>query len=876
VKDALSEMVHLKDYRESEFFIDKTELCFELGDAFTVVTSNLHIRRNPKSSNYVVSPLVLDGSLDLDLVSISIDSISLSETAFSLKDGGLVIFEPSEQFVLQTVVNIKPQDNTALTGLYRSRDMFCSQCEAEGFRHITYYLDRPDVMSIFLTKIIADKKSYPVMLSNGNPINREDLDNGTHSITWQDPFPKPSYLFALVAGKLSYIEDRFVTSSNRSVSLQIYVEEKDLGKCGHAMSSLKKSMKWDEITYGREYDLDIFMIVAVDDFNMGAMENKGLNIFNTSAVLADPKITTDSSFQNIEAIVAHEYFHNWSGNRVTCRDWFQLSLKEGFTVFRDAQFSADMNSPTVKRIQDVSFLRSHQFVEDAGTMSHPVQPNSYLEINNFYTVTIYEKGAEIVGMLHSLLGAEHFRSATDLYFERHDGQAVTIEDFVRAMEDISGIDLEQFRLWYTQAGTPVVSVTSDYSENSQKYILTFEQSCPDTPQQFDKKPFLVPIRLGLLNADGESFGLNADGDNEIMFKLSDKKQSVAFENISSKPIPALLRGFSAPVKLNYHYSDEELALLAARDTDGLIRWDACQQLAFRVFREPSNLLGTDACPQEEILLTTYEKLLSEKDIDPALVALMLQIPEESLLHDKKNGVDPEAIHRRRESLRSSLAGKLRAKLEAAYHAHNIYQTYEPASSQIGVRSLKNAVLDYLMYTEVGVELAWRQFKESNNMTDQSSALRCLINCSRSAHYARIATDRFECQWKHETLAMNIWFQIQSASVQKNTLVRVEELLKHSLFNIRNPNKVRSVIGAFCGSNLVNFHKKDGTGYDFLENHIKILNEINPQIGARLVVPLTRWRRYMAPHSRLMRRALQRLSELPDLSKDISEVVLKSL
>ncbi len=876
MKDALSEMVHLEDYRESEFLIDKTELCFDLGDAFTVVTSKLHIRRNPKTFNCLVSPLFLDGSLDLDLESISIDAVLLPKTAYSLEGGRLAIFEPSEQFVLQTIVNIKPQDNTALNGLYRSRDMFCSQCEAEGFRNITFYLDRPDVMSIFFTKIIADKKKYPVLLSNGNPINREELDNGTHSITWQDPFPKPSYLFALVAGKLGCVEDRFVTSSGRSVSLQIYVEEKDLGKCEHAMNSLKKSMRWDETTYGREYDLDIFMIVAVDDFNMGAMENKGLNIFNTSAVLADPKITTDASFQNIEAIVAHEYFHNWSGNRVTCRDWFQLSLKEGFTVFRDAQFSADMNSPTVKRIQDVSFLRTHQFAEDAGTMSHPVQPNSYLEINNFYTVTIYEKGAEIVGMLHSLLGAEQFRSATDLYFDRHDGEAVTIEDFVRAMEDTSGINLEQFRLWYKQSGTPIVSVSSEYSENSQRFMLTFEQSCPDTPGQFDKKPFLIPIRLGLLNSNGESHRLNTVGDKEIMFKLLDKKQSVAFENISSRPIPALLRGFSAPVKLNYQYSDEELALLSAKDTDGFIRWDACQQLAFRVFREPSNLFGRDTCPQEEILLTTYEQLLSEEDMDPALVALMLQLPGEPLLHDKKNGVDPEAIHRRRETLRSSLAEKLGAKLEAVYHAQNSYQTYEPASSQIGVRSLKNTVLDYLMYTELGVELAWQQFKESDNMTDQSSALRCLVNCSRSVNYARIATERFECQWKHETLAMNIWFQIQSASFQKNTLVRVEELLKHSLFDIRNPNKVRSVIGSFCGNNLINFHKQNGTGYDFLENHIKILNDINPQIGARLVVPLTRWRRYIAPHSRLMRRALQRLSELPDLSKDISEVVLKSL
>jgi len=547
MKDPLPQTIYLQDYTVSPFKIEQTDLCFELGEDYTRVTAHLKVARNPESKT-PQADLVLHGSPGLDLQSLAVDGVVLQEGAYQRDDESLKIGGLGQTALITTEVLIKPQDNTTMMGLYRSRTMYCTQCEAEGFRDITYYLDRPDVMSTFTTKIIADKARYPVLLSNGNPIERGELDNGRHFVTWQDPFKKPAYLFALVAGTLSCVEDSFTTVSGRDVTLQIFVEEKDLDKCDHAMISLKHSMRWDEQAYGREYDLDIFMIVAVDDFNMGAMENKGLNIFNTSAVLANPKTTTDAAFQRVESIVAHEYFHNWSGNRVTCRDWFQLSLKEGFTVYRDSQFSADMNSPTVKRIEDVSYLRTHQFAEDGGPMAHPVQPDSYMEINNFYTLTIYEKGSEVVGMIRTLLGAETFRKGSDLYFDRHDGQAVTIEEFVAAMEEASGRDLAQFRRWYKQSGTPQLSVTSQYDADARTLTLNFAQSCPATPGQAQKLPFVIPVRLGLVGEQGD-LPLNAAGDTQMVYEVDQTEQQLVIDNVSEAPVPSLLRGFSAPVKL---------------------------------------------------------------------------------------------------------------------------------------------------------------------------------------------------------------------------------------------------------------------------------------------------------------------------------------
>tara|TARA_X000000368_G_scaffold111250_1_gene86560 strand:- start:2656 stop:4386 length:1731 start_codon:yes stop_codon:yes gene_type:complete len=565
--------VRLKDYAPSKFLILNTFLEFKLEDDISYVTSKIVMSKNPKLPESD-SSLSLHGNQNLNLLWIDINGLRLEKNEYQLIKDNLLISNVPDSFEISIKVAIKPQENTTMMGLYRSRKMFCTQCEAEGFRSITFFLDRPDVMSEFTTKIIANEKKFPVLLSNGNLLREGKCDDGNHFAVWNDPHKKPSYLFALVAGSLSVLEDSFETMSGRKVVLKIFVEEKDLNKCDYAMDALKRSMSWDEENYGREYDLDIFMIVAVDDFNMGAMENKGLNIFNTSAVLVNPEISTDAAFQRVEAIVAHEYFHNWSGNRVTCRDWFQLSLKEGFTVFRDAQFSSDMNSPTVKRIEDVNFLRDYQFPEDAGPMAHSVQPESYIEINNFYTVTIYEKGAEIVRMYHTLLGASKFREGTDLYFERHDGSAATVEDFVSAMEEVSGRDLQQFRRWYSQAGTPQVNVTSNFDPIKQTYTLYFTQDCPDSPSQTDKKPFLIPIKIGLVSHDGESSILNSDGDTEIVYELTDSEGSITFKNIPSKPTPSLLRGFSAPVKLSYEYTKAMLSHLVSNDPDGFSRWDA--------------------------------------------------------------------------------------------------------------------------------------------------------------------------------------------------------------------------------------------------------------------------------------------------------------
>ena len=719
MRDALPQTIYLQDYKVSAFIIEKTDLIFDLGEENTRVTATLNIKRNPLSDE-PMADLVLHGSEGLDLQSVHIDGKLVEEGVYSRDSETLTITGLPDSATLSTQVLIKPQLNTTMMGLYRSRTMYCTQCEAEGFRDITYYLDRPDVMSEFTTKVIADKATYPVLLSNGNPIDSGDIDAGKHFVIWHDPFKKPAYLFALVAGTLSVVEDSFTTMSGRDIKLQIFVEEKDLDKCDHAMLSLKNSMRWDEQTYGREYDLDIFMIVAVDDFNMGAMENKGLNIFNTSAVLANPKTTTDAAFQRVEGIVAHEYFHNWSGNRVTCRDWFQLSLKEGFTVYRDSQFSADMNSATVKRIEDAAYLRTHQFAEDGGPMSHPVQPDSYMEINNFYTLTVYEKGAEVVGMYHCLLGDKIFRKATDLYFDRHDGQAVTIEEFVQAMEDASGRDLKQFRRWYKQSGTPLLKASSHYDAAAKTFTLDFAQSCPATPGQPQKQAFVMPVKLGLVGATGD-LPLNSNGDTEIVYEITETTQQLVIENIHEAPVPSLLRGLSAPVKLDYPYSAEQLAHLMANDSDGFNRWDAGQKLSFALLEK----LTDDSLHQRPLimdkqLIDAFDSLLSDASLDPAMVELMLQLPSEAQLHEEANIIHVDAIHSARKFVRQALAEALSEKLLATYQRHSIEQDYAPVAEQIGRRGLKNIALSYLMLIDnTGVELAWQQFQSADNMTDKA-------------------------------------------------------------------------------------------------------------------------------------------------------------
>ncbi len=885
MRDAQATTIYLKDYRVPDFLIDKTDLHFELFESHTLVHSRLAMRRNPQAPSDKAA-LQLDGA-ELELVSLSIDGSALSGSAYQINGETLTIPDVPAQFELACTTRIEPHNNTSLEGLYKSSGMFCTQCEAEGFRKITWYLDRPDVMSVYTVTVDADAARYPVLLSNGNLVATENLANGRHRAVWEDPFKKPAYLFALVAGDLERVSDSFVTMSGRKVDLHIYVEAKDVDKCDHAMTSLKNAMRWDEEVYGREYDLDIFNIVAVDDFNMGAMENKSLNIFNTSCVLASPGTTTDAGFQRVEGVVAHEYFHNWSGNRVTCRDWFQLSLKEGFTVFRDAEFSADMGSPVVKRVEDVSLLRTAQFAEDAGPMSHPVRPDSYMEISNFYTVTIYEKGAEVVRMIHTLLGPEQFRKGSDLYFERHDGQAVTCEDFVRAMEEASGIDLTQFRHWYSQAGTPELEVSGHYDAAAETFALTVKQNCRPTPGQKEKQPFHIPLAMGLLG-DAGALPLTLRGvqpdtetaDNtHTVLHVTEPEQTFIFEQVKEAPVPSLLRGFSAPVKLYYDYDRDDLLFLMQQDTDGFNRWEASQQLGVLALKDmiAAHRKG-EGCALDSRLITAGQSLLCDESLDPAMVALMLTLPSEGYLAELMQPVDVLANHAARQQARLELAIALKGELLATYRRLSMAQgEYQPTAEQIASRSLKNLCLQYLMLLpdEHSLQLCLEQLATADNMTDRLSALVALLNSDYEKEKA-LALQRFYQQWQHEPLVINQWFQVQATCSRPGTLTRVHELLNHPAFEIRNPNKVRAVIGAFCGQNAVNFHQTDGAGYRFLADQVIALNSINPQIAARLLGPLSKWQKYLPEQQALMKAELERIAACAGLSRDVYEVVSKSL
>ncbi|MGP4845841.1 aminopeptidase N [Marinobacter sp. 1Y8] len=869
--------IYLKDYRKPPFLVDNVELRFELFEDGARVHSTLALRRNPDGGQG--APLELDGD-SLVLEMLELDGESLDESAYQVTPSNLRIDQVPDQFSLYVVTWILPQDNTRLEGLYKSSGMFCTQCEAEGFRCITYFPDRPDVMARFSTRVEADKGRYPVLLSNGNDVDRGELEDGRHFVTWEDPFPKPCYLFALVAGDLTEKRDTFTTVSGRNIDLRMYVEHRNAEKCDYALDSLKRSMRWDEEVYGREYDLDIFMIVAVDDFNMGAMENKGLNIFNSSCVLTSADTATDAAFQRVEAIVAHEYFHNWSGNRVTCRDWFQLSLKEGFTVFRDSQFSADMGSPTAQRIDNVALLRTAQFAEDSGPMAHPVRPDSYMEISNFYTLTIYEKGAEVVRMLHTLMGAEGFRAGSDLYFERHDGQAVTTDEFVKAMEDANNRDLTLFRRWYQQAGTPIVEVSDHYDESAGTYQLTFRQSIPATPGQSDKLPQHIPFAIGLIGENGQSLPLQLAGDNgeapaERVLELTEQEQTFTFEGLSVRPVPSLLRGFSAPVKVKYPWTRDQLLFLMTHDSDGFNRWDAGQRLTVDIIQ---SLMDT---PQEVVvdprLVASFRHLLSDSRLDQALVTKMLQLPTEAYLIELADEADVQAIHKARTRVLNQLALQLRDELIACYRRNVDDGPYMPTPDAIARRSLKNTALSWLLHIndEEGRSLALRQFSKATNMTDQAGALRALVN-SDFEQDRTSSLDAFYAQFSEDPQVVEQWFSIQAASPRAGTLASVNALLEHEAFDWKNPNKIRSVIGAFAGQNLVNFHAADGSGYRFLAQHILALDSTNPQIAARLVSPLTRWRRYSASHRDGMKAALEQIQAKPDLSKDVYEVVSKSL
>jgi len=862
--------IHLKDYQPPAWRVERTRLHFELEEEQALVRAQLSVSRNPDAG--ARQPLELLGDDTLELVQLSIDGRALSGGDYRRAAGKLLIPEVPERFTLECVTRLLPQENTALEGLYKSDGIFCTQCEAEGFRRITFFPDRPDVMSVFTTTLVADKARYPVLLSNGNPIASGDADGGRHWVTWEDPWPKPCYLFALVAGDLAWREDHFTTASGREVALRIYAERKDLDKLDHAMVSLKKAMRWDEAVYGREYDLDIYMIVAVDFFNMGAMENKGLNIFNTACVLAHPKTTTDAAFQRVEAVVAHEYFHNWSGNRVTCRDWFQLSLKEGFTVFRDAEFSADMNSRTLKRIEDVTRLRTAQFAEDAGPMAHPVRPESYIEISNFYTLTVYEKGAEVVRMLHTLLGAQLFRQGCDLYFARHDGQAVTTDDFVRAMEDVSGRDLNQFRRWYSQAGTPRLTVADQYDGATGRYTLMVRQSCPPTPGQPHKLPFHLPLAMGLLAEDGTELCSR-------VLELTEAEQVFHFDAIDRRPVPSLLRGFSAPVKLDYPYTDQQLLLLLGHDTDGFNRWDAGQRLCVRLLQQQIEAWRRgEPLRCEQTLVDAWRDLLDDASLDPAMVAQLLRLPSEAQLSELADEIDVDAIHEAREFMRIALARALEPHWLAAYQRCDAATgPYSPDAASIGLRSLKNLALAYLIATgaEPWLELAHQQFGQSDNMTDQQAAL-TLVAHSGFREVGAELLETFYLQWQHEPLVMNQWLAIQASDPAPGALERVIALSHHPVFDVRNPNKLRALIGGFCNQNLAQFHAEDGRGYAWLADWILRLDRQNPQIAARLLTPLTRWKRYDPVRRAMMREQLQRMMDTTELSADVYEVVSKSL
>jgi len=861
--------IRLADYRPPSFLIDSVALKVDLYAEHTVVQSRLNVRRNPAVTSR--EELCLDGGSGLVLNRIELDGQPLAADRYQRDGEQLTISGVGDSATITTEVTIDPAANTRLEGLYRSRQMYCTQCEAEGFRHITFYLDRPDVLAEFSCRITAEQSSYPVLLSNGNPVARGQLDGGRHFVEWHDPFKKPCYLFALVAGKLAVVRDGFTTCSGRDIELAIYVEEKDLDKCDHAMRSLQASMAWDEKRYGREYDLDLFMIVAVDDFNMGAMENKGLNIFNTSAVLANPRVATDATFQRIESIVAHEYFHNWSGNRVTCRDWFQLSLKEGFTVFRDAQFSAEMNAPVVKRIEDVGLLRSLQFAEDAGPLAHPVQPQSYVEINNFYTLTVYEKGAEVVGMLHTLLGERQFRAASDLYFERHDGCAVTIEEFVTAMEEVSARDLQQFRRWYWQAGTPQLAATWEWDAATGVLTLTLAQSCPATPGQPSKEPFHLPVRVGMVGAHGDLV-LTSDGATEQLLELTGRAQSWQFGPFDEQPVPSLLRGFSAPVQLSADYSAAQLLHLASGDSDGFNRWEAQQQLykqAIAAARETGSGY-TVAAP----LVERFVQIAADRSLDHATAAQLLTLPDESELYEAMQPIDPVAISAARKQLRSQLINGAADALAERYRELSPSQPYAPDSTQIGQRALKNLALRYLCEFGSGEPLAAAQFAAADNMTDQLAALTALLAIDECGT-AKQALQSFYQQWRDEPLALNLWFRAQ-ATAPTATPATLRALLSHPDFALTNPNKVRSVIAAYAMANPSQFHRSDGSGYQLLAEVISQLNTINPQIAARLVTPLTGWRKYADPYRSAMRDSLMVIAALPALAKDIAEQVGKAL
>ncbi|NQV60172.1 MAG: aminopeptidase N [Alphaproteobacteria bacterium] len=872
--------IHLSDYQPPAFLVEKVALEFDLEPEDTRVLARLSLRRNPEHG-HAGAPLRLEGE-GMELVSLALDGRQMEATEYAVDTAGLSLAKVPDAFDLEVVTRIAPAANTKLEGLYQSSGIFCTQCEAEGFRRITYFPDRPDVMTTYRVTVRAERAACPVLLSNGNLAAAGDLPDGRHFAVWDDPFPKPSYLFALVAGDLSWLEDQFTTQSGRQVTLRIYTDPGNQDRCAYAMGALQRSMRWDEEKYGLEYDLDLFNIVAINDFNMGAMENKSLNVFNAKYVLANPETATDDDYANIEAIVAHEYFHNWTGNRVTCRDWFQLSLKEGLTVFRDQQFSADMRSAPVQRIKDVRALRAAQFPEDASPLAHPVRPASYMEINNFYTATVYEKGAEVIGMYQTLLGEDGFRKGMDLYFQRHDGQAVTCDDFLAAMADANGADLEQFKLWYSQAGTPEIHVAGSYDETAQIYEMSFSQKLPATPDGLVKQPMRIPVAVGLLDGAGDDLPLDRAGATTRVVDLNSIDTVVRFEGVAAAPVASINRGFSAPIRVRQDLSAGTQAFLMAHDSDPFNRWEAGQQYA-------TSLLGGMAAayaagrqaPIDDAFIAALGQTLTDPALDPAFVALACQLPSEQYLAEQVDMADPVAIHQAREALRGAIGRALRVDFQAIYDANRSNAPYSPDAAAAGRRALKNLALSYLSVLDDDScrALAGQQFRAADNMTDRMAALSALIDREddgRAGDERAVALAAFHDRFKDNAVVIDKWLSLQAASARPDTLARVVELMAHPVFSVLQPNKVRALISAFCAGNPYRFHAADGSGYRFLADRVLQLDPINPQIAARLATQLGRWRRYDAGRQVLMQAELSRILAADDLSPDVFEIASKSL
>lgn len=858
------------DYRAPDYLISDIDLTFDLDAVKTVVTAESNISRQGAAAE----PLRLNGE-DLTLVSLQVDGQAWSD--YQIAENTLVINNLPDRFTLRIVNEISPAANTALEGLYQSGEALCTQCEAEGFRHITWYLDRPDVLARFTTKIIADKSKYPFLLSNGNRVGEGELDNGRHWVQWQDPFPKPCYLFALVAGDFDVLRDTYTTRSGREVALELFVDRGNLDRAPWAMTSLQNSMKWDEDRFGLEYDLDIYMIVAVDFFNMGAMENKGLNIFNSKYVLARTDTATDKDYLDIERVIGHEYFHNWTGNRVTCRDWFQLSLKEGLTVFRDQEFSSDLGSRAVNRISNVRTMRGLQFAEDASPMAHPIRPDKVIEMNNFYTLTVYEKGSEVIRMLHTLLGEENFQRGMQLYFERHDGSAATCDDFVQAMEDASNVDLSHFRRWYSQSGTPIVSVRDDYNPETEQYTLTISQRTPPTPDQEEKLPLHIPFDIELYDNEGQVIPLQKEGHPvHNVLNVTQEEQTFVFDKVYFQPVPSLLREFSAPVKLEYKWSDQQLTFLMRHARNDFSRWDAAQSLLTTYIK-----LNVARQQQGQPLslplhvADAFRAILLDADIDPALAAEILTLPSPGEMAELFDIIDPVAIVAVREALTRTLATELSDEFLAVYNAHKL-DAYRVEHADIGKRSLRNTCLRYLAFGDVklGDALVTQQYHTADNMTDALAALSAAVAAQLPCRDALM--QEYDDKWHQDGLVMDKWFILQATSPASNVLETVRGLLNHRSFTLSNPNRVRSLIGAFAGSNPAAFHAEDGSGYRFMVEMLTELNSRNPQVASRLIEPLIRLKRYDEGRQTQMRAALEQLKGLENLSGDLYEKIAKAL